>query len=62
MLFIRVHIGEEIRIGDDIVVVVSRIHGSRVASIGIKAPKEIPVHRAEYLEKLRRQAEEIADG
>lgn len=60
MLFIRVEIGEEIKIGDNITLIVSRIHGNRVATIGINAPKEIPVHRAEYLEKLRRQSNEVA--
>jgi carbon storage regulator len=43
--------GEQLRIGDDIVVTVSRISGNRVA-IGIEAPRSIRVVRGE-LEPLK---------
>jgi carbon storage regulator len=38
--------GESIRIGDDITVTVSSIHGGK-ARLAIEAPREIPVHREE---------------
>jgi carbon storage regulator len=43
--------GEQLRIGDDIVVTVSRISGNRVA-IGIEAPRSVRVVRGE-LEPLK---------
>lgn len=42
--------GEEIRIGDSIVIRVNRVSGGRV-SIGIEAPKEIPITRGELVSK-----------
>jgi carbon storage regulator len=43
--------GEEIKIGDTVTVLVVKI-GSGKVRIGITAPKELPVHRAEFAEKL----------
>jgi carbon storage regulator len=41
---------EQIVIGRDVVLTVTRIHGDRV-EIGIGAATEIPVHRREILER-----------
>jgi carbon storage regulator len=45
--------GEEITIGNDIVVRIVRTRGDRV-TVGIKAPLNVPVHRREVLEKMLR--------
>lgn len=42
--------GESIIIGDDIVVTILRIQGLQV-SVGIEAPKDIPIVRDELLKK-----------
>lgn len=49
--------GEEIRIGDDIVIVVCgfrRQNGRQKVRIGIEAPQAIPVHRGEVYEAIKR--------
>ena len=49
--------GEEIQIGDHVTILVVKTRRGKV-KIGIVAPKEVPVHRAEIAEKLL--AEEIS--
>ena len=44
---------ESIIINDDITIVVVEIRGDKVR-LGIEAPKEIPVHRHEVYEAIRR--------
>lgn len=44
---------EEILIGDDIVITIVEIRGDNVR-LGITAPREIPVHRREVYEKIKR--------
>lgn len=46
MLVLTRKLGEQIRIGDSIVVTVTRVHGNRVG-IGIEAPAEVPIERSE---------------
>lgn len=48
---------ESIIINDDITIVVVEIRGDKVR-LGIEAPKEVPVHRHEVYEAIRRSAEE----
>ena len=52
MLVLSRRVGEKIMIGDNIVVAVLRVNGNQV-SIGIDAPKDIPVHRGEIAERIR---------
>jgi len=47
-------VGESIRIGDDIVVMVTAIEGDKVR-IGIEGPKEIPIHREELYQRIREE-------
>jgi carbon storage regulator len=53
---------ESIIIGDDIVLTVVDIRGDKVR-LGITAPKDVPVHRQEVYDAIRRASEEgSADG
>lgn len=55
MLVLSRHRDEQILIGDDIVLTVVDIRGDKVR-VGIDAPKEIPVHRREVYDAIKRQA------
>jgi carbon storage regulator len=46
--------GENIRIGDDIKVIVLEVRGQQI-KLGIEAPLEIQVHREEIWERIQRQ-------
>jgi len=55
---------ESIVINDDITIVVVEIRGDKVR-LGVEAPKEIPVHRREVFDAIRRNqaaAEKEAPG
>jgi carbon storage regulator len=54
MLVLTRKSGEVITIGDDVRITVIGIEGSQV-KIGIDAPKEVKVHRAEILERIRQE-------
>jgi carbon storage regulator len=47
---------ESIVINDDITIVVVEIRGDKVR-LGVEAPKEIPVHRREVFDAIRRNEE-----
>ncbi len=47
---------ESIMIGDDIVITIVDIRGDKVR-LGIQAPKEVPVHRQEVYEAIKKEAE-----
>lgn len=62
MLILTRKVGETLRIGDDIEVTVMAVHQHTPNSapqvrIGIKAPKEIPVHREEIYERIKKEKE-----
>jgi len=46
---------QTIRIGTDVVVTILRVHGNQI-SVGIEAPRDVPVTRGEITEKPRGQA------
>jgi carbon storage regulator len=48
---------ERIVIGDNIVITVVDVRGDKVR-LGIEAPAEVPVHRQEVMEALKRAAAE----
>lgn len=52
---------ESIVINNDITVVVVEIRGDKVR-LGIEAPKEVPVHRREVLDKIERENRKVEDA
>jgi carbon storage regulator len=54
MLILTRKLGENIRIGDNIRIVILDIKGSQV-KLGIEAPSDVSVHREEIYEKIREE-------
>ncbi|HOS96422.1 MAG TPA: carbon storage regulator CsrA [Deltaproteobacteria bacterium] len=54
MLILTRKVGESVAIGDDIQVSIVEIKGSQV-KIGIRAPKEVSVHRQEIYLKIQEE-------
>ncbi len=52
---------ESIVINNDITIVVVEIRGDKVR-LGVEAPKEVPVHRREVYEAIRRHDPHIGDS
>jgi carbon storage regulator len=57
MLVLSRKVGEQIRIGDDIVITITAISGERVR-IGVTGPLQIPIHREEVYQRIQG---EVAD-
>ncbi|MCR4330766.1 MAG: carbon storage regulator CsrA [Patescibacteria group bacterium] len=54
MLILTRRTGETLNIGDDVEVTVLGVKGNQVR-IGVNAPKQIPVHRAEIYARIKRE-------
>lgn len=52
MLILTRSIGENLRIGDKVIVTVLGVKGNQVR-IGIDAPKDVEVHREEIYERIK---------
>ena len=62
MLILTRRVGETLMIGDDVSVTVLGVKGNQV-HIGIKAPREVAVHREEIHQRIRReQSQEPESG
>lgn len=61
MLILSRRVGETLRVGEDVSVTVLGVKGTQVR-IGISAPREVPVHRAEIYERIRREERKAAAG
>ncbi|RMH51137.1 MAG: carbon storage regulator [Zetaproteobacteria bacterium] len=55
MMVVRRRVGEAIRIDGRIRVVVQEVRHEYVVRLGIDAPAEIPVHRLEIFEQIRKE-------
>ena len=53
--------GERLKIGENVTVTVLAVNGNQVR-LGITAPREVPVHRHEVYERIRREMAEPAEG
>lgn len=58
MLILTRKVGESLLIGDDVEITVLSIRGSQV-KLGVKAPKEIAVHREEIYQRIKALAEDV---
>jgi carbon storage regulator len=58
MLILTRNIGQSLKVGDNVDVVVLGVKGNQVR-IGIEAPKNLPVHREEIYNKI--QAEKLGN-
>jgi len=56
MLVLSRHRDESIMIGDTVVITIVDIRGDKVR-IGIEAPADIPVHRQEVYDAIRRESQ-----
>ena len=54
MLILTRRVNEKLMVGDDVTVTVLSISGNQVR-IGVNAPRQVPVHREEIYEKIKRQ-------
>lgn len=54
MLVLARHLNESIMIGDDIEIVIVAVQNDQV-KLGIKAPRQIAVHRKEIYEEIQRE-------
>lgn len=54
MLILTRRTGETVMIGNDVTLTVLGVKGNQVR-IGINAPKDVPVHREEIYERIKRE-------
>jgi len=54
MLILTRRVGETLMVGNDITVTIVGVRGGQVR-VGINAPRDIPVHREEVHESIRRK-------
>ena len=57
MLILTRRVGESLMIGDDVTITVLGVKGNQVR-IGVKAPKEVAVHREEILNRIEEASTE----
>ena len=59
MLILTRRVGESVMIGDNVEITVLGVKGGQVR-IGVKAPKEVSVHREEILDRIKHENESSA--
>jgi carbon storage regulator len=60
MLILTRRVGETLMIGDEVTVTVLGVKGNQVR-IGVNAPRDVPVHREEIYERIKREQAEGLD-
>jgi len=58
MLILTRRVGEALMVGTDVTVTVIAVRGNQVR-IGIKAPKDVAVHREEVFERVQKKQSEV---
>ncbi|SHF58288.1 carbon storage regulator, CsrA [Desulfacinum infernum DSM 9756] len=59
MLILTRKVGEAIRIGDDIQVVITAVDQNKV-KVGIKSPRHVPIFREELYQKIQEENRQAA--
>lgn len=59
MIVLSRHRGEQLMVGDNVVVTIVDIRGDKVR-LGIESPPEMPVHRREVYDAIRRADQQPA--
>jgi carbon storage regulator len=54
MLILTRRVGETVIVGNDVTVTIVGVKGNQIR-IGISAPKNVPIHREEIYERIRRE-------
>lgn len=54
MLILTRRVGESLRIGDEVEVIIVGMNGSQVR-VGVRAPRNVAVHREEIFQKIAAQ-------
>lgn len=62
MMVLRRKVGDAIRIGDNVRIVVTEVEPGRRVHLGIEAPAALPVHRLEIYELIRSENRAAAKG
>ena len=57
MLILTRRVGETLMIGNNVTVTVLGVKGNQVR-IGVNAPKDVPVHREEIFERIKREEDQ----
>lgn len=61
MLILSRRIGERLTIGENVTVTVLGVKGNQIR-LGIDAPRDVPVHREEVLEKVLQASASMEQG